>query len=83
MRSRPTFASFALAGLLLSAPALAGVGEQGSAPPSVDVVKVQGVVDPALSAYVRGTIESAEEAGATVVLQIDSRGSFGDRKSVV
>jgi membrane-bound serine protease (ClpP class) len=45
--------------------------------PSVDLVKVQGVIDPALAGYVRGTIERAEDAGATVVLQIDSRGSYG------
>lgn len=62
------------AALLSSAPA-------GAATPpafSVDVVKVQGVVDPALAAYVRGTIAEAERAGATVVLQLDSRGSYAD-----
>jgi membrane-bound serine protease (ClpP class) len=46
--------------------------------PRVDVVKVQGVIDPALADYVRGTVRADQEAGATVVLQIDSRGSYGD-----
>jgi membrane-bound serine protease (ClpP class) len=45
----------------------------------VDVVKVQGVVDPALAGYVRGTIASAEQTGSTVILQIDSGGSYGDQ----
>jgi membrane-bound serine protease (ClpP class) len=40
------------------------------------VVKVQGVIDPSLASYIRGSIRSAEHAGATVVLQIDSRGSY-------
>src|SRR5207302_719768 len=46
--------------------------------PSVDVVKVQGVIDPAVASYVRGSIRNSERTGATVVLQIDSRGSYGD-----
>jgi membrane-bound serine protease (ClpP class) len=60
---------------MLSAPT---AGAQ-STRPSVDLVKVQGVIDPALAAYVRGTIEGSEKAGATVILQIDSRGSYGDQ----
>lgn len=64
----------------LSLPA-AALGVQGDAPPAtlvtaVDVVKVQGTIDPALSDYVRGKIESAA-LGTVVVLQIDSRGSLG------
>jgi membrane-bound serine protease (ClpP class) len=46
---------------------------------SVDVVKVQGVIDPSLASYVRGSIRAAERAGATVILQIDSRGSYDAR----
>lgn len=42
----------------------------------MDVVKVQGVIDPSLASYVRGSIRAAERSGATVVLQIDSRGSY-------
>lgn len=45
---------------------------------SVEVVKVQGVIDPVVADYVLGTIEDAERSGATVVLQIDSRGTYGD-----
>jgi len=44
----------------------------------VDVVKVQGVIDPALSAYVRGSIKQAQDRAATVILQVDSRGAYGD-----
>jgi membrane-bound serine protease (ClpP class) len=43
---------------------------------SVDLVHVQGVIDPSLASYVRGAIRGAESAGATVILQIDSRGSY-------
>jgi membrane-bound serine protease (ClpP class) len=43
----------------------------------VDVVK--GLVDPALDDFVRGTVEKAEREGTVVVLQIDSRGGYGDR----
>ena len=45
----------------------------------VDVVKVEGAIDPALDDFVRGTIERAERDGSVVVLQIDSPGSYGDR----
>jgi len=43
--------------------------------PVVDVVKVEGVVDSSVAAYVRETLHAAERAGATLILQIDS--SFG------
>lgn len=63
----------AVAAFLAAAPAPAS-----AAPPaSVDIVKVQGVIDPALAGYVRGTIEHAQQTGATVILQIDSGGSYG------
>ena len=65
----------ALAGILLSAP----FSHAASSAPQVDVIKVQGVIDPALSSFVRGAIESADRDGATVVLQVDSRGTFGDQ----
>jgi membrane-bound serine protease (ClpP class) len=45
----------------------------------IDVVEVHGVIDPSLSAYVREQIASAERDGSVLVLQIDSRGSYGDR----
>jgi membrane-bound serine protease (ClpP class) len=47
-------------------------------PPAVHVVEVEGVIDSILADYVRTSVEAAEEQGAAVVLQIDSRGSFGD-----
>jgi membrane-bound serine protease (ClpP class) len=45
----------------------------------VDVVKVEGLIDPALDDFVRAAVEEAERAGTVVVLQIDSRGGYGDR----
>jgi membrane-bound serine protease (ClpP class) len=45
----------------------------------VDVVKVKGLVDPALDDFVRGAVGSAERDGTIVVLQIDSLGGYGDR----
>jgi membrane-bound serine protease (ClpP class) len=49
----------------------------GSPRNGIDVVKVQGAIDPSLASYVRGSIRAAERAGAPVILQIDSRGSYG------
>lgn len=47
--------------------------------PIVDVIKVKGLIDPALSDFVRGAITSAERQGAAiVVLQIDSLGGYGE-----
>ena len=40
--------------------------------------QVQGVIDPPVASYVRGSIERSESLGATVILQIDSKGGFGD-----
>lgn len=66
--------------LLVSAALLAlGVRPTGAATPAVAVVKVQGPIDPALAAFVHDAIEDAERDGAVVVLQMDSRGSYGNR----
>ena len=47
--------------------------------PIVDVIKVKGLIDPALSDFVQGAITSAERQGAAiVVLQIDSLGGYGE-----
>jgi membrane-bound serine protease (ClpP class) len=74
---RPARAAAALlvaaAALLCAAPAPASA----AAGATVDIVKVQGVIDPALAGYVRGTIDEAERNGSTVILQIDSGGSYG------
>jgi membrane-bound serine protease (ClpP class) len=68
--------------LLVAAAAVILMAVPGSASAatgaSVDVVKVQGILDPALAGYVRGTIARAEETGSTVILQMDSGGSYGD-----
>jgi membrane-bound serine protease (ClpP class) len=50
-----------------------------SGAPSVDIVKVQGIIDPSLASYVRGTIADAEKAHSTVILQIDSGGGYGQQ----
>jgi membrane-bound serine protease (ClpP class) len=67
-------ASFLLIGLALGATQRADA--QAAAP--VAVLKVQGVIDQALSSFVRSEIEDAAASGKTVVLQVDSRGTYGD-----
>ncbi len=52
---------------------------QAVAGPSVDIVKVGGMIDPAEANYILGSIRSSEQVGATVVLQIDSLGGYGNR----
>ena len=47
--------------------------------PAVDVVKVDGVIDRALAGFVRSAVERARSSGATVVFQLDSRGTYGDQ----
>ncbi|MFN2590923.1 MAG: nodulation protein NfeD, partial [Actinomycetota bacterium] len=69
------------AGVLLLAIVLgdaSGASAQPATPPGVDVVKVHGVIDDAMAGFVRSAVERARGTGATVVLQLDSRGSFGD-----
>jgi membrane-bound serine protease (ClpP class) len=63
------------AGVAILAAAPTTASAAGSA--SVDVVKVQGIIDPSLAGYVRGTIEQAERTHSTVILQIDSGGAYG------
>ncbi|HJP64943.1 MAG TPA: NfeD family protein [Actinomycetota bacterium] len=41
-------------------------------------MKVQGVIDQPLAAFVRSAIEKAKSSHAVVVLQLDSRGTYGD-----
>jgi membrane-bound serine protease (ClpP class) len=67
--------SFLLVGLALGATQSATA--QAAAP--VVVLKVQGVIDQALSSFVRSEIEDAAASGKTVVLQVDSRGTYGDQ----
>ena len=44
--------------------------------PVVDVVKVDGVIDPAMAGYLEQTIAEAGRGGGTVVLQLDTPGSM-------
>ena len=44
--------------------------------PVVDVVKVDGVIDPAMAGYLEQTIAEAGREGGTVVLQLDTPGSM-------
>ena len=75
----------ALLGLVLVAAALVvhggGAGAAASDPPGfrgVDVVQVQGLIDPPNAALVRDSIHAAEQRGATaLLLQIDSGGAVG------
>jgi membrane-bound serine protease (ClpP class) len=51
--------------------------DAASGAPSVDIVKVQGIIDSSLAGYVRGTIADAEKVHSTVILQIESGGGYG------
>jgi len=51
---------------------------RGEPRPTIDVINMKGLIDPSLSDFVRGAIESAEQHGAIVVLQIDSLGGYGE-----
>jgi len=63
---------------LLLAPAALAAGPADPRP-IVDVIKVKGLIDPALSGFVRGAVTSAERRGvAMIVLQIDSLGGYGE-----
>lgn len=66
-----------VAGALAAVAGPAAADGTPSAAPSVDIVKVQGTIDPALAGYVRDTIADAERMHSTVILQIDSGGSYG------
>lgn len=63
---------------MLAAQPLAASAQTASDVPRVEVLRVHGVIDPSIAGYVRAGIEEAERSGATVVLQIDSHGSYGD-----
>jgi membrane-bound serine protease (ClpP class) len=70
---------FGLVAFMGGLAALPGAFAQSSAP-SVEVVKVQGVVDGSMAAFIREGLHSAERAGATLILQVDSSfGSYGNQ----
>jgi membrane-bound serine protease (ClpP class) len=66
--------------LLLSAAvavvAVAASGASAQERPSVLVAKVDGSIDRTLASYLRGAIADAEEAGSTLVVQLDSAGTL-------
>ena len=47
-------------------------------PGAVDVLKVEGVIDGAVEGFVRAAVDKARRSHATLVLQVDSRGTYGD-----
>ena len=64
--------------LLASDAAGATAAATTAATPSVDIVKVEGALDRPLIAFVNDALDAAEAAHATVVLELDSAGSFGE-----
>jgi membrane-bound serine protease (ClpP class) len=49
-----------------------------ASPTSVEVIKVEGAIDRPLLGYLNGRLDAAEEAGAVVVLQIDTAGTLDE-----
>ncbi|MEX1046665.1 MAG: NfeD family protein [Actinomycetota bacterium] len=50
---------------------------QGQTRETVEVVKVDGVIDQPMADYLVGSLDQAERDGATVVIQLDSPGTIG------
>ena len=75
---RPLFAYMTLLSVALSWAAAAGASELAQSPERhMEVVQVQGAIDPVVADLVKGSIERAQTNGATVVvLQIDSQGAL-------
>ena len=57
-------------------PSAASAQSPAANQPTVEVVKVQGVLDPSVFGYVRSTLQNARRPNTTVVLQIDSRWGY-------
>ncbi len=64
--------------LLASDAAGATTAAATAATPSVDIVKIEGALDRPLIAFVNDALDAAEAAHSTVVLELDSAGSFGE-----
>ena len=75
---RPLFAFVTLLTVALSWAAAAAASELAQTPePHMDVVQVQGAIDPVVARLIKDSIERAQTNGATVViLQIDSHGAL-------
>jgi len=68
-----------LAGVLAAVPAWAASETPAETPvATVDIVKVQGIVDPTLVGFVTDELADAASRRSTVILQIDSDGTYGD-----
>lgn len=74
---RPLLAFVTLLSVALSWAAAAGASEVAQSPePHMDVVQVQGAIDPVVARLIKHSIERAQTNGATlVILQIDSHGA--------
>src|SRR5262245_32394498 len=70
MRRAAPFVLFSAFVWLISGAAFAQDG------PSVYVVKLDGSIDRTLASYLEGAIEESEEAGSTLVVQLDSAGTL-------
>ena len=75
---RPLFAFLTLLSVTLPWVTAAGAAEVAKTPePHMDVVQVQGAIDPVVADLIKGSIQRAHTNGATVViLQIDSQGAL-------
>jgi membrane-bound serine protease (ClpP class) len=75
---RPLFAFVTLLSVALSWVAAAGASELAKEPERhMEVVQVQGAIDPVVADLIKGSIERAQTNGATVViLQMDSHGAL-------
>jgi membrane-bound serine protease (ClpP class) len=62
--------------LFVALPLILSARSAQAAQPVVDVVKVDGVIDRAMADYLIGTIDDAEAAGSTVVLQLNTPGAL-------
>ena len=75
---RPPLTFVTLLLVALSWAAAAGASEAAQSPePHMDVVQVQGAIDPVVARLIKDSIERAQTNGATVViLQVDSHGAL-------
>jgi membrane-bound serine protease (ClpP class) len=75
---RPLPAFVILFSVALSWAAAAGASEAAQSPePHMDVVQVQGAIDPVVARLIKDSIERAQTNGATlVILQVDSHGAL-------
>lgn len=73
----PMEAFAASAGPVPVTPSPAVASDDGSESAVADIIKVEGNIDRQMADYLFGSLEDAEAAGHTVVLQLNTRGSLG------